>query len=52
MTIEARGIVAREPDAEALAAAAVAGGYRTLREDGIRKAVAGLTSLEELHRVT
>ena len=41
-----------EASTEEIFAAAVAGGMMTLREDGIRLCRAGVTSLEEIHRVT
>jgi type IV pilus assembly protein PilB len=41
-----------EASTEEIFAAAVAGGMITLREDGIRLCRAGVTSLEEIHRVT
>ena len=39
-------------DAPALRAAAIAAGMRDMRADGFRKALAGITSLEEVLRVT
>ena len=41
-----------EASTEEIFAAAVAGGMITLREDGIRLVRAGISSLEEIHRVT
>ena len=41
-----------EASTEEIFAAAVASGMITLREDGIRLCRAGITSLEEIHRVT
>ena len=41
-----------EASTEEIFAAAVAGGMITLRDDGIRLCRAGVTSLEEIHRVT
>jgi type IV pilus assembly protein PilB len=41
-----------EASTEEIFAAAVGGGMMTLREDGIRLCRAGVTSLEEVHRVT
>ena len=41
-----------EASTEEIFAAAVAGGMTTLREDGIRICRAGISSLEEIHRVT
>ncbi|MCX6909976.1 MAG: hypothetical protein NTY01_18305 [Verrucomicrobia bacterium] len=44
-------VVDRRPAAE-LKKAAVAHGMRTLRDDGMRKAALGVTSLEEVLRIT
>ncbi len=44
--------VLRRASAEELAAIAVSGGMRTLLADGVRKAAAGKTTLEEVLRVT
>ena len=41
-----------EASTEEIFAAAVGGGMITLREDGIRLCRAGVSSLEEIHRVT
>ncbi|MFN2470233.1 MAG: GspE/PulE family protein [Gaiellaceae bacterium] len=41
-----------EGSTEQIFAAAVAQGMRTLREDGLRQCLAGVTSLEEVRRVT
>ena len=41
-----------EASTEEIFAAAVDAGMITLREDGIRMARSGVTSLEEVHRVT
>ena len=46
------GLAARKASHEELERAAVNGGMQTLWADGIEKVVAGLTSLEELARVT
>jgi type II secretory ATPase GspE/PulE/Tfp pilus assembly ATPase PilB-like protein len=45
-------LAARKASHEELERAAMTGGMRTLWDDGIEKVVAGLTSLEELARVT
>ncbi len=52
MTEELRRLALRRADARDLHKCAVASGMRTLYEDGIRKALAGVTSLEEVLRVT
>jgi general secretion pathway protein E len=52
MTDEVRRLVLQRADSHALARAARAGGMRTMYEDGIAKALAGATSLEEVVRVT
>jgi type IV pilus assembly protein PilB len=48
---ELRDLVTRGPTLNELRAAAKASGMRTLREDGLLKVAAGLTTLEELMRV-
>jgi general secretion pathway protein E len=47
-----RRLVARGTDANAIQSAAIEEGMRTMFEDGIHKALAGITSLEEVMRVT
>jgi general secretion pathway protein E len=47
-----RGLIHDRAPAGAIRAAAVAGGMRTLRQDGVRKIRAGLTSPAEVLRVT
>jgi len=47
-----RSLLMRHADAATLEAAARASGLRTLYEDGLRQALAGITSLEEVLRVT
>ena len=42
---------ANEITTEQLQAAAIEGGMRTMRQDGVLKAIAGLTSIEEVYRV-
>jgi type IV pilus assembly protein PilB len=51
MTDELEALAARKASREELERAATEAGMRTLWEDGIEKAMAGLTSLEELARV-
>ena len=52
MTDEVRRLVLRRAEAFELHRAAVAAGMRSMYDDGIRKASRGLTSLEEVLRVT
>jgi len=52
MNEELRSLLMRQADAATLEAAARRGGLRTLHEEGLRQAVAGVTSLEEVLRVT
>jgi type II secretory ATPase GspE/PulE/Tfp pilus assembly ATPase PilB-like protein len=47
---ELRGLI--ESSTEEIFAAAVQGGMTTMRQDGIRLALAGVTSLAEVRRVT
>ncbi|MDR0274988.1 MAG: type II secretion system ATPase GspE [Burkholderiaceae bacterium] len=47
-----RGAILKGRDASALQAVAVKAGMHTLYEDGLRKVAAGVTSLDELLRVT
>jgi general secretion pathway protein E len=47
-----RGLAVKNVDATQLKRAATAAGMRTLREDGGRKVLAGVTSIEEVLRVT
>ncbi|RMD89920.1 MAG: type II secretion system protein GspE, partial [Alphaproteobacteria bacterium] len=49
---EIRRIILKGGDAEAVGRAARAAGMRTLYEDGVAKALAGITSIEEVLRVT
>jgi type IV pilus assembly protein PilB len=51
MNEELESLAARKAPREELERAAMANGMRTLWEDGIEKALAGLTSLEEVARV-
>jgi len=52
MNEELRSLLMRHADASTLEEAARRGGLRTLHEEGLRQAVAGVTSLEEVLRVT
>jgi general secretion pathway protein E len=52
MTDEVRKAVVQRAGAQDLQRAAVAAGMTTMFEDGMKKAVAGLTTLEEILRVT
>jgi len=47
-----KNLIMQQPDANQIAEAACAGGMVTMRDDGFRKAVAGVTTLEEVLRVT
>ena len=52
MNEELRSLLMRQADAATLEQAARRSGLRTLYEEGLRQAVAGVTSLEEVLRVT
>ena len=52
MNDELRSLLMRQADAATLEQAARRAGLRTLHEEGLRQAVAGVTSLEEVLRVT
>ena len=52
LTDEIRKMILANADAGALARAARAQGMRTLREDGQQKVAAGVTTPEEIMRVT
>jgi general secretion pathway protein E len=52
ITDDVRKLILRREDAGTIQRAAVEGGMRTLYEDGMRKAARGITSLEEVLRVT
>ena len=45
-------LILRSPDSTTISAHAVSKGMKTLREDGLLKAASGMTSLEEVIRVT
>ncbi len=47
-----RQIISLKADAMKIRNAAVSGGMRTLRADGLEKALQGVTTLEEVLRVT
>jgi general secretion pathway protein E len=49
---ELRREMLKNPDAEALQRIAIANGMRTMRDQGLRKAAAGLTTIEEVLRAT
>jgi type II secretory ATPase GspE/PulE/Tfp pilus assembly ATPase PilB-like protein len=51
MTEEVCRLAAREATAHEIEAEAVAGGMRSLWEDGVDKVVAGLTTVDELRRI-
>lgn len=52
ITEEVRRLAIRNADASQIKAAAVEGGMRTLRDDGAYKVLAGITTIEEVMRVT
>jgi type IV pilus assembly protein PilB len=52
MTDAVRNLVTERAPAHAIREAALAGGMKALREDGLVKAAAGLTTVEEILRVT
>lgn len=52
MTDELRALVAERADAAALRKAAMRAGMRSMQADGIQKALAGLTTADEVLRVT
>lgn len=52
VTDQIRGMVMEQRDAAAIRAAAIAGGMRTMFQDGLAKALLGETTLEEVVRVT
>jgi len=51
LTQELRALILRKASSDEIAAAAVAGGMRRMREDGFEKVLAGVTSIAELLRV-
>jgi general secretion pathway protein E len=52
MTEKVRRAVLEQSDAETIRNAAIQDGMRPMREDGLRKALLGLTTVEEVERVT
>ena len=52
VTEEIRELVVQRASADQIGAAAVRGGLRRLREDGLDKVLAGRTSFAEVARVT
>jgi type IV pilus assembly protein PilB len=52
ITEEIRELVVKRASADTIAAAAVRGGMRRLREDGLAKVLSGRTSFAEVARVT
>ena len=47
-----KNLILKTSDANALKRAAIEGGMTTLRRDGIRKVLEGITTIEEVFRVT
>jgi type II secretory ATPase GspE/PulE/Tfp pilus assembly ATPase PilB-like protein len=47
-----RGLIVAKAPSSSLKAAAAQAGFRTLRQDGLIKAAAGVTTVEEVLRVT
>ena len=47
-----RGLIIKNSDAQAIKKAAIEGGMITLREDGVRKVLQGVTTVDELMRAT
>ena len=52
MTDAIRRLVLRNAEAGEIHRLAVEGGMRTMYDDGLRQALAGITSIEEVLRVT
>jgi type II secretory ATPase GspE/PulE/Tfp pilus assembly ATPase PilB-like protein len=52
MPVHGLGRVLTEGSTDEIFEAAVAAGMRTLREDGIRLSLAGVTTIEEVRRIT
>jgi type II secretory ATPase GspE/PulE/Tfp pilus assembly ATPase PilB-like protein len=52
MTEAVRRIILEQRDADAIRRVALAEGMVPMREDGLRKALAGLTTVEEVERVS
>ena len=51
-TEEVKALLMRNADAGSIKKAAITGGMRTLRDDGVAKVLAGLTTFDEVLRVT
>jgi general secretion pathway protein E len=47
-----RGLIVAKATSSAIKAAAAQSGFKTLRQEGLIKAVAGVTTVEEVLRVT
>lgn len=45
-------MITKKADSQSIKAVAISKGMKTLREDGIEKALKGITTLEEVLRVT
>ncbi len=52
MSDEIRALTLRQADSREIASVAVSEGMRRLRDDGLEKVKAGLTSMSEVARVT
>ena len=52
MPVHGLGRVLMDGSTDEIFDAAVAAGMRTLREDGVRQSLAGVTTLEEVRRIT
>ena len=52
MPVHGLGRVLLDGSTDEIFDAAVAAGMRTLREDGVRQSLAGVTTLEEVRRIT
>ncbi|MBI5050372.1 MAG: type II secretion system ATPase GspE [Nitrospirae bacterium] len=52
ITTEIRSMIVERKDAQSIRTAAIANGFKTLRNDGIEKVINGITTIEEVLRVT
>ena len=52
MQSEIRQLILKKPESSAIKSKAMDMGMRTLREDGLKKIMAGITTIEEVIRVT
>ncbi len=52
ITPEIRSMILERKDAQGIRASAIGQGFKTLRDDGIKKVLSGITTLEEVLRVT